>query len=149
MPSVDCTCISAVNFTPSAEYLRDKKKLVELYGFADQFPFPSPVKSPVEKDELLSARNAALQPLKHLLRLEALKSYPQSDFKEKESQKSRAFLKALGINEGCKPEKLPKNFVDKLLSWENKAKAFLQTEKIKQMTANQMVAEKFAEIIRK
>jgi len=149
LPSVDCTCISAVNFNPSTEYLRDKKKLVELYGFADQIPFPSPVKSPVEKDELLSARNAGLQPLKHLLRLEALKSYPESDFKTQEIQKSRAFLKALGIKEDCKPDDLPKNFVDKLLSWENEAKAFLQQEKVKQSVVNQMVSEKFAEIIGK
>ena len=149
LPSVDCTSISAVNFTPSAEYLRDKKKLVELYGFADQFPFPSLVKSPVEKDELLSARNAGLQPLKHLFRLEALKSYPNSDFKEKETLKSKAFLKALGVQEDCKPDELPKNIISKLLSWENEAKAFLQQEKVKKAVVNQMVAEKFAEIIGK
>ncbi len=146
-PSVDCTCVSAVNFTPSAEFLQHKKKIVELCGFADQIPFPSLIKSPVEKDPLLSARNAALQPIKHLMKLEALKSYPKSDFREKELQKSKAFLKALGINEDCKPENLPKNLVDKLLSWETKAKAFLQQEKVKQSLANQMVAEKFAEII--
>ena len=149
LPSVDCTCVSAVNFSPSAEFLQHKKRIVELCGFADQIPFPSLVKSPVEKDALLSARNAALQPVKHLMRIEALKSYPKSDFKEKELQKSRAFLKALGINEDCKPENLPKNLVDKLLSWETKAKAFLQQEKVKQSLANQMVAEKFAEIIGK
>ena len=146
VPSVDCTCVSAVNFTPSAEFLQHKKKIVELCGFADQIPFPSLIKSPVEKDELVSARNAALQPIKHLMKLEVLKSYPKSDFRVKELQKSKAFLKALGINEGTKPKDLPKNFVDKLLSWETKAKACLQ-ETVKQSVANKMVAEKFAEII--
>ncbi len=149
LPSVDCTCVSAVNFTPSAEYLSHKQKIVELYGFADQLTFPSLVKSPVEKDELLSKRNAALQPFKHLLRLKALKSYPKSDFKDKEIQKSKDFLKALGVKEDCKPEELPKNIVDKLLSWENKAKAFLQQENVSQKVANQRIAENFAEIIGK
>lgn len=148
VPSVDCTCVSAVNFSPSAEFLQYKKKIVEMCGFADQLTFPSPVKSPVEKDALLSARNAELQPVKHLMMIEALKSYPKSAFKEQQLQRSRAFLEALGIKEGTKPKDLPKNFVDKLLSLETKAKACLQ-EKVKQSVANKMIAEKFAEIIGK
>ena len=146
VPSTDCTCVSAMNFTPSEEFAKYKRKIVEKCGFADQMPFPSPIKSPVEKDTLLSARNAAIQPLKHLMRLGALKPYPNSDFKVKEIQKSKAFLKAVGLSEGGDINELDKNFVEKLLSLEKQAKSCL-IGKEKPAAANQLVAKRFAEII--
>ena len=97
LPSTDCTAVSAVNFVPDAEYAAYKQKIVEKYGFADQIPFPTPMKSPIEKDQLLSARHTALQPLKYKMRSEALRSFPESDFKEKEMREIKAFFNSAGL----------------------------------------------------
>lgn len=146
LPSTDCTAVSAVNFVPSAEFASYKQKIVEKYGFSDQIPFPTQIKSQVEKNQLLSARNAALQPLKYMMKFDALKAFPESDFKEKEMHKIKAFFKAVGLTEGGNLSDLPENWIEKLLSLETVAKSFLNGKE-KSRDANKLLTEKFAEIV--
>lgn len=148
LPSTDCTAVLAVNFKPSAEYDELKKRIVAKYGFADFIPFPTLVKTPAEKNQLLLKRTAAIQPLKHLMKLEALEAYPQSDFKTRETAESKALLQFAGLKPNSsgayRLEDMPKESIQKILDAEAKAKTCL-IEKPKD--ADQKVAEKFAELI--
>ncbi|MBR2299713.1 MAG: hypothetical protein IJ870_03970 [Alphaproteobacteria bacterium] len=148
LPSTDCTAVLAVNFTPSAEYVEQKKRIIAKYGFADFAPFPTLVKTPAEKNPILLRRTAAIQPLKHVMKLEALEAYPQSDFKARETSKSKALLEFAGLKPNSSGiyqlEDIPKDGINKLLDAEAKAKSCL-LEKPK--NADQKVAENFAELI--
>ncbi len=150
LPSSDYTSVCAVNFTPSAGFVDKRRQVISDFGFADYLPFPTPMKSLFEKDSVLLRRSAELQPLKHVMKLEELKSYPQSAFKEKEQEKSRAFLQFIGLmpdeNGNYDLASLKKDYVEQIIALEKEAKSVLTgTEKASK--ADAIVSQRADEII--
>ena len=98
LPAQDYTACSAMNFEPSQEYQSFKRTLISQIGFADFIPFPTIAGTRYETDLTLFQRTAQMQPQKHVYKLNALESYPDSEFKAIETAKSMEFLKFVGAS---------------------------------------------------
>ena len=127
LPAQDYTAVSALNYRPGDEYQDFKKDLISRIGFADFIPFPTRIGSRYEQDPILFRRTAAMQPMKHIQKLQALKEYPDSPFKKSEIEKSKMFLEFVGLTPN--PETgdydislLPQDYLEKLYELERLAK---------------------------
>lgn len=148
LPAQDYTACSAMNFRPSDEYQAYKKELIAQIGFADFIPFPTPLGTKYENDPILFRRTAAMQPQKHLYKLNALEGYPESDFTRKERAETMAFLKFLDAdavkNEQTglwEFEALPQDYLNKLYALEALSKEEAQDDRSVAAAAAALIAE--------
>ena len=146
LPAQDYTACSAMNFAPSSEYQRYKRELISKIGFADFIQFPTMLGTLYETDPILFRRTALIQAQKHLYKLNALESFPESSFKEKELAVSKAFLNFIGasVKKGKTglwefAQELPEDYLSKLIALERLSK--------KEAKTNQQVKAAAADII--
>ena len=144
----DYTACSALNYQPSREYQQYKKELIAKVGFADFIPFPVKLGSKYQNDPVLFRRTAIMQPQKHLYKLNVLREYPESAFKEKERESSESFLIFLGAKllqdeytGAYKELELPDKWLEKLYALEALSKINATTDKEVAENARELIAE--------
>lgn len=96
LPAQDYTAVSAVNFEIDEEYSAYKRRLICQEGFVDMIPIPTKPNSRYETDPILFRRTAAIQPHKHVFKLNVLEeTFTENEFVAKERQISLAWLKLM------------------------------------------------------
>lgn len=148
LPAQDYTACSAMNFAPSSEYQRYKRELISKVGFADFIQFPTMLGTLYETDPILFRRTALIQAQKHLYKLNALETFPESPFKEKELAVSKAFLRFIGasVKKGETglwefAQELPEDYLSKLTALEHLSKKAAQTNQQVQTAAAAIISE--------
>lgn len=150
LPAQDYTACAATNAPFGYGYEGYKRNLIVNSGFADFISFPTPVGTAYENDPLLNMRVAKMQPLKHIIKLNALKEYSDHPYLRKEKAISEAFLKFVGLKTDAKgeyhAEEVPDGWLLKLMKLEKLSKAMLTgTEDTD--TADKLVKAKAEELI--
>lgn len=96
LPAQDYTAVSAVNFEIDEDYSAYKRRLICKEGFVDMIPIPTKPNSRYETDPILFRRTAAIQPHKHVFKLNVLEeTFTENEFVAKERQISLAWLKLM------------------------------------------------------